>query len=63
MSRERAVHIVNNLNKTINSMIEVRVIPNEQFPGCRADKQKLKKIVRKLVKKYKIDNNELMFNL
>ena len=48
-----------NLNRTINTMIEVRVIPNEQFPGARADKQKLRKIKSKLVKKYKITESEM----
>ena len=48
-----------NLNRTINTMIEVRVIPNEQFPGARADKQKLRNIKSKLVKKYKITESEM----
>ena len=59
MSRKRAVRIVNNLTKTINSMVEVKTIPNEQFPGARANKQKLIKIASKLIKKYKIENREL----
>ena len=41
MSRKRALSIVKNLNRTISSMIDVKVIPNEQFPGVRANKQKL----------------------
>ena len=59
MSRERALRIANNLTNTINSMIEVRTIPNEQFPGARANKQKLNKLLVKLIKKYKIEEKEL----
>ena len=40
MSKEKAIEVVRNLNRTINNMIEVKVTPNDQFPGARADKQK-----------------------
>tara|TARA_Y100000004_G_C8727675_1_gene332894 strand:- start:204 stop:389 length:186 start_codon:yes stop_codon:yes gene_type:complete len=59
VSRERAIDIVKNLHRTINNMIEVKVIPNDQFPGARADKQKLKKIKNNLIKKYKIEKLEI----
>ena len=40
-------------------MIDVKVIPNDQFPGARADKQKLKKLKNNLIKKYKISELEI----
>ena len=59
MSKEKAIEVVRNLNRTINNMIDVKVIPNDQFPGARADKQKLKRIKKNLIKKYKISELEI----
>ena len=59
MSKEKAIEVVRNLNRTINNMIDVKVIPNDQFPGARADKQKLKRIKNNLIKKYKISELEI----
>jgi|TARA_R110001592_G_scaffold20489_8_gene83057 hypothetical protein len=63
MSRKRALSIVKNLNRTISSMIDVKVIPNEQFPGVRANKQKLNSIKDKLLKKYDIREYEYKINV
>ena len=58
MSKEKAIEVVRNLIRTINNMIDVKVIPNDQFPGASADKQKLKRIKKNLIKKYKISELE-----
>jgi len=55
MSIERARNIVKNLRNTIAKMQVLKpTISNEQFPPARADKNKLKYIANKLIKKYNL---------
>lgn len=52
MSKKKAKEIVKNLFHTINNMVDIKFVNNDQFPPARADKVKLRKIAEKLILKY-----------
>jgi len=54
MSKKKAKEIVKNLINTINTMVDIRAVSNEQFPPARADKNKLRRIADKLIIKYNL---------
>ena len=57
MSRERAVHICNNLTRTISSIV---VEPRDYiFDPPQAKKETLIKVRKRIMKKYKIGFEEL----
>tara|TARA_R100000908_G_C3755948_1_gene150541 strand:+ start:6742 stop:6924 length:183 start_codon:yes stop_codon:yes gene_type:complete len=60
VSKKRAIHIVKNLKKTIAKMQDIKItVDNEQFPPARADKNKLRYIAQKLIKKYNLQKLEI----
>ena len=59
MNKKRAIHIVKNLKRTIAKMQDIKItVDNEQFPPARADKNKLRYIAQKLIKKYNLQKLE-----
>ena len=59
MSKRKAIEICNNLTKTINEMAPNTHLEHkrETFEIPRADKKVLKRIRKRLVKKYKLNIN------
>ena len=59
MSRVKALEIVRNMERTINTMPPIdTTIHNEQFPGARIKKSKLVSMQLKLLQKYEIEEKE-----
>lgn len=63
MSRGKAVEIVRNMERTINTMVEAEGPTNDQFPPARIKKTKLISMQDKLISKYEIKDKEYKFSI
>tara|TARA_R110000737_G_C14207806_1_gene418530 strand:- start:284 stop:469 length:186 start_codon:yes stop_codon:yes gene_type:complete len=60
MSKEKAIEIINNLERTINKTVEkVEKVSNSIFHDPTASKQRLQKIQKKLFSQYNLTKEDL----